>query len=65
MKYKLVHKRVYTFIIALLSVVGYGAVVFGAQLPAGTTPPSGGYAAGDSILDPGCSPASRILTGGK
>ncbi len=51
-------KKLISFFIALLSVIGYGVVVFATQLPAGTLPPSGGYHAGDSILDPGCAPGS-------
>lgn len=49
-------KKVFSFLLALLSIVGYGAVVFATQLPNLTAPPSGGYLAGDSILDPGCAP---------
>ncbi len=52
------HRKILSFFITLLSIVGYGVVVFGAQLADGTTPPSGGYAAGDSILNPGCAPGS-------
>ncbi len=52
------HKKVFSFFIAILSIVGYGTFVFSAQLADGTTPPSGGYLAGDSILDPGCAPGS-------
>ncbi len=52
------YKKIFSFFIALLSVIGYGAVVFSAQLTGGTPPPTGGYAAGDSILDPGCAPGA-------
>ncbi len=52
------YKKSLSFFLILLSVLGYGVVVFGAQLADGTPPPSGGYVAGDSILDPGCAPGS-------
>ncbi|MEI8223999.1 MAG: tail fiber domain-containing protein [bacterium] len=51
-----VTKRTLTIAFSILSIIGYGAFVFAAQLPNGTTPPVGGYLAGDSILDPGCAP---------
>lgn len=51
-------KKVFSFFITILSILGYGAVVFATQLPDGTTPPVDGYLAGDSILDPGCAPGT-------
>lgn len=50
------HKKVISFFITIFSIVGYGAFVFAAQLADGTPPPTGGYLAGDTILDPGCGP---------
>jgi hypothetical protein len=44
--------------IAIVALVAYSFVVYAAQLPNGTPPPSGGYLAGDSILDPGCAPGA-------
>ncbi len=52
------YKKFVSLSVAVLSVLGYGAVVFSAQLSPGTVPPSGGYLFGDSILDPGCAPGS-------
>ncbi len=53
------YKKILTFSITILSILGYGFFVFAAQLPDGTPPPTGGYSAGDnSILDPGCAPGS-------
>jgi hypothetical protein len=52
------HKKLLAVCVTILSVLGYGVVVFSAQLADGTLPPSGGYNAGDSILQPGCAPGS-------
>ncbi len=51
-------KKIFSFFITILSILGYGVVVFATQLPDGTTPPVDGYLAGDSILDPGCAPGT-------
>ncbi len=50
--------KYFLLFLCIFAVTGYSYVVMAAQLPNGTTPPSGGYAAGDSILDPGCAPGS-------
>jgi hypothetical protein len=61
------HKIIRTIII-IISIVGYGVVVLATQLPAGTPPSSNGYAAGDTIFDPGCHPEDqgcfKNITGG-
>ncbi len=59
MSFRFGNKKLLSFSITLLSIIGYGFVVFAAQLPDGTPPPTGGYLSGnDSILDPGCAPQS-------
>ncbi len=51
------NKKLASFFVTIFSILGYGVIVFAAQLPNGTLPPTGGYLAGsDSILDPGCAP---------
>jgi hypothetical protein len=52
------HKKLLSLFITVLSIIGYGAVVFSAQLADGTPPPGHGYLYGDSILDPGCAPGT-------
>lgn len=52
------HHKILSILVGVLSVLGYGVFVFAAQLPALTPPPPGGYAAGDSILEPGCAPTT-------
>lgn len=44
--------------VIVVALVAYSFVVYGAQLANGVLPPIGGYAAGDSILDPGCAPGT-------
>ncbi len=50
--------KYFLLFLCIFAATGYSYAVIAAQLPNGTTPPAGGYVAGDSILDPGCAPGS-------
>jgi hypothetical protein len=52
-------KKVLVNIIWIACLASFASsVVYASQLANGTVPPSGGYLAGDSILDPGCAPGT-------